>query len=58
MDRWCIRIVLPRKQPKREQRPRRREGTLLWWVLLNTAWVLMLSSGIVSYHLYRMFMPP
>jgi len=51
----CIRIVFQIKRSRQNQRPRRREGILLYWVLLNTAWVVMLSSGIISYHLCRMF---
>jgi len=39
-----------------ERRRKRRGQFLRLWILLSLATILMLLSGILSYHLYRMFM--
>ncbi len=38
-----------------ERRRKRRYQFLRLWIFLSLATILMLLSGIVSYHLYRMF---
>ncbi len=39
-----------------ERRRKRRDQFLRLWILLSLATILMLLSGMVSYHLCRMYM--
>ena len=56
MSHWYYQELNRMKQQKQEQRRSRIERILLLWILLLSAGILMLLSGIVSYHLCRMFM--
>ncbi len=56
MAHWYHQELYRMELEEQERRRRRKEQSVRLWILLNLAWILMLLSGIVSYHLHRMFM--